>query len=96
MRIKILKHCQGSQTGVIVEKFAPGMVVSIADNLATVFISQGWAEETKLERSVPVVEERAIISAPENKALDPAPENKTVVESAPSKKDNRLFRKNGK
>jgi hypothetical protein len=77
MRIRMLSTQRGADDGVTVRSYEAGQEYEIggsprAEDLAAVFLREGWAVEVK---SPPVVEEKAS-AAPENKAVSAAPENK--------------------
>ncbi|MCX7973746.1 MAG: hypothetical protein N3B16_04515 [Candidatus Aminicenantes bacterium] len=46
-RIRMIKTSYGSPDGIQVFQYQAGQVVSIPDDLANAFMSQGWAEEDK-------------------------------------------------
>lgn len=46
-RIRMIQTRYGSPDGIQVLQYQAGQVYSIPDDLANVFLSQGWAEEDK-------------------------------------------------
>lgn len=61
MKIKMLKTRQGSPDGITVNTYVSGETVDICEELALVFIRQGWARK---------------VTKPSNKDQGKAPENK--------------------
>lgn len=46
-RIRMLQTRYGSPDGIQVFQYQAGQIYSIPDNLADIFLSQGWAQEDK-------------------------------------------------
>lgn len=70
MKIKMLSTQKGSENGYEIKTFYEGNVEIVHDDLAKVFIKEGWAEEFK-EKAKPA-------SKAETKELDPVVENKEL------------------
>lgn len=89
MQITVIKTTKAAscKLGIRAKEYLAGETVEIFDELAQVFIKQGWGvkfEEPKTEIIVEepklseVIEEKAIEEAPENKAMEKSPENKAL------------------
>ncbi len=63
MRILVTKTTRAAPDGVTVRSYRAGETAEMPEDLARVFIAEGWG--------------RAMEAAPANKAFDGAPENKT-------------------
>ena len=86
MLIRILKTATAASCnlGIKTREYTAGNTEEIFDNLAQVFISQGWGvkvEDVIIKEPTPIevikpMEEKAVEKAPENKSVEKAPENK--------------------
>jgi len=87
MKIKVLKTTKAAsdELGSFIKEYQAGETVEIFDELALIFISQGWGVEFKefvveeikevlIEEQV--IEEKGIEESPENKAVESSPEDK--------------------
>ena len=87
MKIKILKTTKAAsdELGSFIKEYQAGETVEIFDELALIFISEGWGVEFKelvveeikevlIEEQV--IEEKGIEESPENKAVESSPEDK--------------------
>lgn len=81
MKVKMKLSIPGSEDGVTVKMYHAGEVYEMGEALATVFLSEGYAEEI-----TDSVEEKALGASPENKMMG-SPANKEEKEDV--KKRNR-------
>lgn len=92
MLVKVLKTTKASknESGTQIFEYLEGEIYDIYDNLAEIFIKEGWGEKAidNLENKKDIIEEKAIeekaIEELENKAIDNL-ENKDIK----TKKGNR-------
>ncbi len=68
MRILVTKTTRAAPGGVTVRSYRAGETAEMPEDLARVFLREGWGREA---------DGTAMEAAPANKALDGAPENKT-------------------
>ena len=87
MLVKVLKTTKASknESGTQIFEYLEGKIYDIYDNLAAIFIKEGWGEKAidNLENKEDIIEEKAIEEL-ENKAIDNL-ENKDIK----TKKGNR-------
>lgn len=83
MKIKVLKTTEAASCplGIKSKDYIAGETYEIFDDLANVFIKEGWG--------VNAPEEKAIEKALENKMIEAAPENKEVVAKEEKKEEER-------
>ncbi len=74
MRVRMKKRASGSDDRVSTRVFEAGQEYEIGEELATVFLREGWAEGLEIPKPEPL-EERAV-EPPEDKAISAAPSNK--------------------
>jgi hypothetical protein len=92
MEIKVLKTTKAASCprGIGSKEYKEGEVYEIFDELAEVFVSQGWgvkAKEEKKEAPKKVeLEDKAIKESPEDKAVKASKETKAKEESKPRAK----------
>jgi hypothetical protein len=68
MRIRVTKTTRAAPDGVTVRSYRAGETAEMPEELARVFLREGWGREA---------DAKDLEAAPANKALDGAPENKT-------------------
>ena len=68
MRIRVTKTTRAAPDGVTVRSYRAGETAEMPEELARVFLREGWGREA---------DGTAMEAAPANKALDGAPETKT-------------------
>jgi hypothetical protein len=82
MKIKVLKTTKAAsdELGSSIKEYQVGETIEIFNELAEIFISQGWGVEFKefvAEETIEeVIEEKGIEESPENKAVESSPEDK--------------------
>jgi hypothetical protein len=79
MKIKVLKNTKAAKDKLGIEAFdyQAGETYEIFDELANVFVSQGWGVEEKTEKEKQIEIEEKAINNLENKAVDNL-ENKAI------------------
>lgn len=82
--VKKTTRASANENGNIIKEYIAGEVYDIYEDLANVFIAQGWGVEYK-EKAIEqapkqeaIIEEKAIDNL-ENKAIEQAPENKAIT-----------------
>lgn len=88
MQITILKTTKAAscKLGIKVKEYLSGETVEIFDELAQVFIKQGWGIKFEEPEAIEyIIEEKSIEKSPENKAIEKAPDNKSFIDKASKK-----------
>ncbi len=67
MKIKMLETRTGSPDGVRVRSYAKGEQYELPDDLAQVFVQEGWGKPVQARIRKPLVSKKVLGAAPENK-----------------------------
>jgi hypothetical protein len=79
MEIKVNKTIKAAadSRGIDTKEYKAGETYEIFDDLAAVFIKEGWGEEANGNKAVKIeLKKKVIEKAPENKAVEAADDNK--------------------
>ena len=78
MKIKVLKTTKAASSieGTHIKEYVAGETYEIFQDLADVFVREGWGESVIEEMKKILIEKKAVEKSPENKAILSAPENK--------------------
>jgi t-SNARE complex subunit (syntaxin) len=78
MKIKVLQNTKAASCprGITTKEYKAGETYEIFDDLANVFVSQGWGEIVGKKANNVELENKAVEKAPEDKAVKAADKNK--------------------
>jgi hypothetical protein len=88
MKVKVLKTTKAASCskGIAIKEYIQGNTYEIFDDLAQVFIEQGWGEKAEAKAVKLELKKKVIEKSPENKAVGESTDNKKETKKARSLK----------